>query len=393
MSPSGHTRVLSQIQDLCPGDLMPGTLYYARVWNRDAGGSETASSAFAFTTPHPPAAGYAFTRDWYGLQLSEEWRSLDEPRRQGAIAQDYIRIIEALQQWDEIQPDRGGPLRWDTPDGLDSQLADVRQRADLAGKTKFLRLLIRAGGAVGGHRMPPWAADGVETLSGDDDDTDKVVRWDPQYNCRYWRMIRAAGTRYDPDPRVAIVPIQSVSKTGEMTMSGGLVDEYRALGYSDAQIAENMKWLYRNSLLVYSEAFPHKRLTMNMGRIPVSDGGGEAGDSILDALAAAYGRRLGGGVTGFGGIREELLAAYRTSLVVGGFSEKPASDSTDPVGELTRIFDMVWPHAECPGCELGWVSLHDDALGILPKRWGDLPELKTFLNQVEQRFAQLRQRP
>lgn len=132
LSPSGHTRVLSRIQDLCPGDLTPGTLYYARVWNLDAGGNETASSGFAFTTPHPPAAGYTFTRDWYGLQLSQEWRSLDEPRRQGAIAQDYIRVIEALQQWDEIQPHRDGPLRWDIPDGLDSQLADVQHRAPLA---------------------------------------------------------------------------------------------------------------------------------------------------------------------------------------------------------------------------------------------------------------------
>jgi hypothetical protein len=74
-------------------------------------------------------------------------------------------------------------------------------------------------------------------------------------------------------------------------------------------------------------------------------------------------------------------------VVVGGFSEKPGRDSLDPVAELERIFELAWPHSE----GLGWVSLHDDALGIHPSRWSGLPELKAFLEEVEDRFAQLRE--
>jgi hypothetical protein len=291
-----------------------------------------------------------------------------------------------LQQWDEIQPTPQN-FFWTLGDGrgIEDQLAELEQRAGARlGQTKYIRLVLRAGGALEGNRMPDWAQEGVESVA--QGDADKIVRWDPQYTCRYWRMVAAAGARYGEDPRLLSVAVQSVSKTGEMTMPKNLLDAYRELGYLDPEIAENMRWLYRNSLRVYAESFPLARLQMNMGRIQVVDGEQELGDSILDAAAATYGNRMGLGTTGFDAMRADLLARYRDRAVVGGFSEKPGRDSLDPVAELERIFALVWPHSE----GLGWVSLHDDALGIHPSRWGDHPELKGFLAGVEARFAQLR---
>jgi len=203
-------------------------------------------------------------------------------------------------------------------------------------------------------------------------------------------MVAAAGARYGRDPAIATVAVQSVSKTGEMTMSGKLLEAYREdLGYHDTEIVENLRWLYRNSLQVYAESFPGQRLQMNMGRVQVMEGDQEAGFSILDEAAATYGKRLGFGSTGFDGVRAELLARYRDSVVVGGFSEKPSRDSRDPAAELEKIFDLVWPHAS----GLGWVSLHDDALGIHPSRWNERPELRVFLKEVEDRFRLLRTQP
>jgi hypothetical protein len=209
------------------------------------------------------------------------------------------------------------------------------------------------------------------------------VRWDPQYTCRYWQLVRANGTQFDGDARIHSVAVQAVSKTGEMTMSKTFLGGLRALGYTDLEIAQNMLWLYENSLHVYAEAFPSKRFGMNMGRIPVSDGTQEATYAILDAIVATYGTRVSFGTTGFGGARAELLTRYRDRVSVGGLSEKPAKESPDPVAELTQIFDLVWPS----GTRVGWVSLHADALGIHPLQWSDLQPLKDFLDDVDSTFA------
>jgi hypothetical protein len=387
MSTDHYTRVLSTRHDLCATDLIPGTLYSGRVWNKDERGNESASAPFTFHLPPLPPEHFAFSKSWFGLQLAEEWRSLDEAKKVGAVEQRYIRILEILQQWDEVQPTLESTL-WSLEDGrgIDDQLQEIEQRVGSGlGETKFVRLVLRAGGALGGKRMPDWAESGVQSVAQGDDD--KVVRWDPVYTSRYWKLVAAAGARYGQDPRILSVAVQSVSKTGEMTMSRSLLDAYRALGYLDVEIAENMKWLYRNSLRVYAESFPLARLQLNMGRIQIADGGQEVGDSILDAGAGAYAKRISFGTTGFDAVRAELLTRYRDRVVVGGFSEKPGRDSLDPVAELERIFGLVWPHS----VGLGWVSLHDDALGIHPSRWSGLPELKAFLEDVEDRFAQLRE--
>lgn len=389
MSTDHYTRVLSTRHDLCATDLIPGTLYWGRVWNKDERGNESASAPFTCLMPPLPPERFAFSKSWFGLQLAEEWRSLDEAKKVGAIEQSYIRILEILQQWDELQPTPESTL-WSLEDGrgIEDQLGELEARVGAKlGQTKFLRLVVRAGGALEGKRMPDWAQAGVESVAQGDDD--RIVRWDPQYTCRYWKMVAAAGARYGQDPRVLIVAVQAVSKTGEMTVPKNLLDAYRGLGYRDPEIAENMKWLYRNSLRVYAESFPRARLQMNMGRIQVADGAQEVGNSILDAAAETYGVRIGFGSTGFDAVRAELLTRYRDRVVVGGFSEKPGRDDLDPVAELDRIFELVWPHSE----GLGWVSLHDDALGIHPSRWGDLPELKAFLAEVEGRFAELREGP
>ena len=103
--------------------------------------------------------------------------------------------------------------------------------------------------------------------------------------------------------------------------------------------------------------------------------------------------RISFGTTGFGNIRAELQDLYKTRVVTGGFSEKPEKNlilETDVVNALKDLFNtLVWPIADSGG-NLGWVSLHDDALGITPKRWDNFHTLKDFLNSVEARFAALR---
>ena len=49
-----YTRVLSTRQDLCPTDLSANTLYYARLWIKDAGGNEKVTPQFTFKRRHLP---------------------------------------------------------------------------------------------------------------------------------------------------------------------------------------------------------------------------------------------------------------------------------------------------------------------------------------------------
>src|SRR3990167_1280591 len=49
-----YTRVLSTRQDLCPTDLSAHTLYYARLWIKDAGGNEKVTPQFTFKRRHLP---------------------------------------------------------------------------------------------------------------------------------------------------------------------------------------------------------------------------------------------------------------------------------------------------------------------------------------------------
>ena len=404
MSATNYTKVLSTRNDLCITDLSPNTLYYVRTWNKDAAGQETVSSPFTFTTPSSPANTFTFSKNWYGLALAEEWRSLDDARKNGAVTQPYIRNLNVLQQWDEIEP-TPGTYFWNLTDdkgnilGIDNQLAEIQQRAGLnINVGKFITLKVRAGGAAGGKRMPDWVAEGVETVVNPDESTDKVVRWDPQYVCRYWQLVKAAGDKYGNDSRINTIANQATSKAGEMTMSGSFVANNNGLGYTDSDIARNMKWLYTNSIGLYAELFPKARITMNMGRIPVTDpdSNQEVTYSILDSLAAKYGLRVSFGTTGFGGVRADLQNQYKTRVVTGGMSEEPKRDlilETDVVNALKDIFNtLIWPIVDSGG-NLGWVSLHDDALGILSKRWGNFQTLKDYLNIIEAKFAGYRGGP
>ena len=392
MSATGYTRLSSKFHDLCPGDLEADTLYYGRIWNSDGAGLESASGVFTFRTPPVPANRFVFSKDSYGLALSEEWRSLTPEKKSNALAAPYIRTMEVLQQWDETQPAGPDEFIWDAVSpmaGIIPQLNELKAR----GNTKSLKLVLRAGGALGGHRMPVWAADGVETVAVEDDSADKIVRWDPQYVCRYWKMIHEAGKKFDSVPEISSVAVQSVSKTGEMTMSPVMLGQLRAL-YSDGQIATNMQWLYRNSLLIYGESFPTKHIRMNMGRIQVPaapNSPQEVGQAILDSLANTYGRRLTMGATGFGGYRDGLLNRYYTKTGVGVQSEIPQKDSQDPAGDLRAALDPALYGNYSSG--FSFVGLHDDALAINPKLWEGRDDLVDYLNRVEARFEYLRAMP
>jgi hypothetical protein len=409
MSADQYTKVPCRNHDLLLAGLAPDTLYHLRVWNKAENGAETASPAVQFRTPPKPADLYRFNPEHLGLQLSEPWSDLDPQTRAKAAAAPYIRTIRVRATWGELQPEKPDRVSWKV---LDEQLADLEKQS--AGKDKFIKLSLAGARHVEGRNEDTWFLEGVEILQrprkekaetkrreNKPEEKENVVRWDPQYLCRWLSLVKAAGGRLDsasspdPHPAIALVAISSVSNTGEMAMTPRLLDAYREDGYTDAQIAENMKWAYRAMLQVFAEAFPHKGLAMNMGNINVDDEkGGEAGEAILDAAAATYGRRLQLAVTGFGkpdkdGPHAKLLKRYGDKVVVAGQCEKPDKDSQDPAKDLKEHFDdVIWPQTRA-SC-LGAVHLHADALGISRERWGDDAKLKEFLAGAEKRFAELR---
>jgi len=398
MSPDHYTKVLCRNHDLCLAELTPGTLYHLRVWNKDENGAETVSPAVQFRTLGKPADVFRFSAEHFGLQLSEPWSDLDPATRTRALEAPYIRVIRVLAAWDELQPEGPENTNWSV---VEEPLADLEK--GVAERDKFIRLALTGARHIEKNEQEPWFLEGVECIKrprkpNSNKETapaekENIIRWDPQYLCRWLTLIKETGSRLDsasspdPHPLIALVSVASVSNTGEMDMTRPLLDAYRACGYTDAQIAENMKWAYRAMLGVFAEAFPHKALAMNMGTLNVSDGKDDASLAILDEAAATYGKRLQLGVTGFGGPRAELLKRYGGLAVAAGMTERPANDCPDPAADLKALFDgQIWPHAS----GLGAVAMHADALGISSARFGDSSELKEFLAGVEERFVEIR---
>src|SRR3989344_6831650 len=117
-------------------------------------------------------------------------------------------MVRVLEQWDDIQPTPDQFL-WSLPggtDGIDDQLSDItRKLGSRIGNDKFVNLVIRAGGALAGKRMPEGAQEGGQGGALAGEDGDKVVRWDPQYTCRYWKLVKESGKRFDGDARINTV--------------------------------------------------------------------------------------------------------------------------------------------------------------------------------------------
>ncbi|MCX7016882.1 MAG: hypothetical protein NTW86_30710 [Candidatus Sumerlaeota bacterium] len=399
MSPDHYTKMPSRNHNLCLADLKPDTFYHVRVWNKDEDGAETVSPAVQFRTPKRPTAVYRFTPQSFGLQLSEPWDDLDPATRAKALDAPYIRVIRVFATWDELQPDGPDKTDWSVVEG---PLADLEKA--IAGRSKFIRLALTGARHIEKQEQDAWYLEGVEVIKRPrkpnkeaqdtgQDAKENIVRWDPQYLCRWLTLIKEAGSRLDspsspdPHPLIALVSVASVSNTGEMDMTRPLLDAYKATGYSDAQIAKNMEWSYRATLQVFAEAFPHMALAMNMGTLNVADGKADAGQAILDEAVATYGKRLQLGVTGSGGSRGELLKQYGGRAVTAIMTERPSDDCPDPAADVQAFFDkQAWPFAS----GLGAVYMHADALGISSKRFGDSAELKQVLAGVEQRFAALR---
>ncbi|MBI2637454.1 MAG: fibronectin type III domain-containing protein, partial [Candidatus Sungbacteria bacterium] len=378
MSPVNYTKVASTRNDLCLTDLTPSTLYYVRVWNKDSQGVESVSPVFTVSTPSPPANAFTFSKQWFGLQLAGEWRSLDS-EKYDAWNKDYIRNIRVLEQWDELQPSPNQYI-WSFQKngkgyGIDDQLAEILQRdaqQPKLGSSKFIRMVLQHGGSAYGPQVPTWANEGVETLpNAKNPDDDKFLRWDPQYSCRLWQAIKTMGDRYDTNPKINTVSMPTNSRTGEMPASPSMIALWQQLNYSNNDIARNLKWYYESNANVFSESFPQKRFEMNMGQIQVPDpdnGGIDVSLSILDELATLYPKRITYGSTGAGGIRATYINRYQNKTPVGIYTEIPDANSVTPDLDLQNFFTTyIWPIGDTGGM-MGYVTIKDDGLGISPTR-------------------------
>jgi hypothetical protein len=388
LSSTRYTRVASRIHDLCPTDLKPDTVYHARVRNRDAKGLVTVSEPFTVRTLPPPTpvpeAEFA-RRDWMGLYATDQWMG-NKHIRANLLAAPYIRGASVSDPWSDVEP-APGRFHWEV---IDQALAELQPSG------KFVKLALRGAAKLKGKRIPQWVTDGVEIIEAPSGD-EKTVKWDPVFACRWWQFVTAVGHRYDERlrGRLAYVGVSGAG-SGEMNTVIKTVDAYRRLGYSDSQIETNVLWVWRNMLEVFAEAFPHARLGIVPGAIPLA-GTKKAverdlGQEVVRSAEQAYGRRLVLSHSGFAvqkaGVLISTQRQYRERVWIGGLTEQPTKDKKDPVAALRPLFDqIVFPEG------YAYVTLHSDGLGINPNRWGDLKPLKDYLTEVEKRFAALRNKP
>ncbi len=391
LSATGYTRVLSRVHDLCPADLTPNTSYYVRVRNRDQAGTVTVSEPLTVRTP--PALARAepaeFVRkDWIGLYATDQWMG-NKRIRDNLFKAPYIRGASVSDTWSDVEPGRGR-FHWEV---LDQALAEIEPTG------KFVKLALRGASKMGGKRNPHWGEEGVEAVGGRETGKhageDKVVKWDPVFACRWWQFVTAYGRRYDERlrGRLAFVGVSGAG-SGEMNTRAQTIDAYRALGYTDAQIEANMLWVWRNLLEIFAEAFPHARLSIVPGAIPLvgrkKSIERDLGTEVVRAAVEAYGRRLVLSHSGIAvqktGVLISTQKGHRDKVWIGGLTEQPTK-AQDPVVALRELFErVVFPEG------YAYLTIHSDGLGINPNRWGDLKPLKDYLIQVERRFAEMRSR-
>jgi hypothetical protein len=173
--------------------------------------------------------------------------------------------------------------------------------------------------------------------------------------------------------------------SAEMATVNATLDAYRSLGYTDRQIEANFLWAWRNTLQVFAETFPHARLSLVPGSIPLTDQT-DLGSEIVKLAVETYGARLVLAHSGFSlektGFAIGQLLRYRDRVWIGGLTEQPRPDAADPVAVLQPLFEgLVFPNG------FDFVTLHSDALGINPNRWGNLRPLKDFLFSAGAQFA------
>jgi hypothetical protein len=394
LSATSYTRVAARTHDLCPTDLRPDTVYHVRARSKDPSGAVKVSEAVNVRTlPSPQASESEFARrDWMGIYVTRQF--MKNKKRAGALDASYIRGVSVSQVWSEIEP-VPGRLQWGR---VDEALAEAGQHG------KFVKLSLLGTSKInskqwgtGPVRIPGWVADGVEVTTERGEDDERIVKWDPVFACRWWKFVVAYGRRYDERfrGRLAIVSVSGAG-SAEMTTLARVLDGYGRMGYSDRQVDAGMLWAWRNMLEVFAEAFPHARLGIVPGSIPT--GGAtkktaqkDLGEDVIKAAVDTYGRRL---VLVHSGIALEkhgflinTLRTYRNRVWIGGLAEIPHKHDPDPVGTLRRLFDqVVFPE------DFAFVTLHPDALGLSPDRWGNLPALKDLLTREERRFAQMREK-
>jgi len=380
-SPSGYTRVSSLTHDLCVADLKPDTLYFVRA--RTVGGRKgkpSVSEAVTVRTlpaPVPPPASEFTSPGWIGLYATDQWMT-NKTIRANLMAAPYAHGAAVGTAWSDIEP-APGELNFSS---IDQALSVLEIGA------KYVKLALRGTSNINGKRIPDWVPDGVETVLTKDAE-ERSVKWDPTFSCRWWQFVAAYGRRYDERVRgrLGFVNVSGVG-SAEMATVKKTLDAYRSLGYTDQQIEANFLWAWRNTLQVFAEAFPHARLSVVPGSIPLAEQK-DLGSAIVKAAVDTYGGRLVLAHSGFSLVKDgfiiNTLLLNRDRAWIGGMTELPPADAPDPVAVLRPLFDqVVFPDG------FDFVTLHADALGIDPNRWGDLRELKDYLDSVEAQFAPFR---
>jgi hypothetical protein len=388
LSPSGYTPITSLTHDLCIADLKPDTLYFVRARTMSDPSqtlgtlrqSPLVSAAVSVRTlpSQTPAAASNFTSTgWIGFYATDQWM-VNKTIRANMVVAPYVRGAAISSAWSDIEP---------APGILDFSVVD-RALSTLEANGKYVKLALRGTSNINGKRIPDWVPDGVETVQTPDAE-ERSVKWDPTFSCRWWQFVAAYGRRYDERVlgRLSYVNVSGVGSS-EMATTSKTLDAYRRLGYTDRQIEANVLWAWRNTLQVFAESFPHARLSVVPGSIPLAPNN-DLGAAVVKAAVETYGSRLVLAHSGFSldkhGFIIDTLRLYQNRAWIGGLTELPPQDSPDPVAVLQPLFEqLVFPDG------FAFVTLHPDALGIAPIRWSDLQELKDYLAWVDVQFARFR---
>lgn len=290
----------------------------------------------------------------------------------------YARGATIGTAWSDIES-APGVLNFGT---IDQALGDLQAGG------KYVKIALRGTSNINGKRIPGWVPDGVETVTSGNLE-ERSVKWDPVFACRWWQYVTAHGRRYDGALRgsVGFVGVSGVG-SAEMATLKKTINKYRNRGYTDQQIQANVLWAWRNTLQVFAEAFPHARLSIVPGSIPLTPQN-DLGLAVVQAAVNTYGFRLVLAHSGLAldkhGFIIDILRLYQDRAWIGGLTELPLPDAPDPVAVLGPLFDkIVYPEG------LDFVTLSSAALGINPNLWGDLVALKDYLASVEAEFALMR---
>jgi hypothetical protein len=172
----------------------------------------------------------------------------------GSTDNPYVRGGHVWVKWSDVEPTKG-LCEWRVIDRIAGEWTKMGKRVVLrVGTSPCSR--VWAG-------VPDWVREaGAKMLTHPQTGEVFPVYWDPVYQEKWCRFVRAFAKRYDDDPNVEFVQIGGVGWFGEMMLArqaatgqfASLKDEWREAGYT----ADRYVKTYRKVLDTYLAEFQHK---------------------------------------------------------------------------------------------------------------------------------------